>query len=79
MVYFAETNQIPPPYSMFQHIDRPATPKPVPGNCLRYLQTTLITGGRGGGLVSELIRGIEAFAMILDTFTSILQHSKTYS
>ena len=27
MVYFAETNQIPPPYSMLQHIGRVVTPK----------------------------------------------------
>ena len=44
MVHFAEINQAPPPYSMLQHIGRVATPKPVPRNCLRYFQTTLIMG-----------------------------------
>ena len=50
MVHFAEINQAPPPYSMLQYIGRVATPKLVPRNCLRYLQTTLIMGGRGIGL-----------------------------
>ena len=31
-------------YSMLQYIGRVATPKLVPANCLRYLQTTLIMG-----------------------------------
>ena len=53
MVYFAEINQAPAPYSMLQHTGRVLTPKLVPRNCLRYLQTTLIMGG--GGLVSEFI------------------------
>ena len=44
MVHFAEINQVPPPYSMSQFIGRIATPKLVPRNCLRYLQTTLIMG-----------------------------------
>ena len=34
------------PYSLFQHIGRVATPKPVPKNCFRYLHTTLIIGQR---------------------------------
>ena len=37
----------PPPYSMLQNIGRVATPKFVPRNCLRYLQTTLIMGTGG--------------------------------
>ena len=41
MVLFAEINQAPSPYSMLQHIGKVATPKLVPRNCLRYLQTTL--------------------------------------
>ena len=55
MIHFAETNQAPPPYSMLQYVGRVATPKFVPRNCLRYLQTTLIMGG--GGLVSEFMWG----------------------
>ena len=46
----------PFPYSMLQDIRRVATPKLVPRNCPRYLQTTLIMGG--GGLVSEFMWGI---------------------
>ena len=53
MVHFAEINQVPFSYSMLQDNGRAATPKLVPRNCLRYLQTTLIMGG--GGLVSELM------------------------
>ena len=53
MVHFAEINQAPSPYSMLQDIGRVATPKLVPRNCLRYLQTTLIMGR--GGLVSEFM------------------------
>ena len=53
MDHFAEINQSPTPYSMLQHIDRVATPKLVPRNCPRYLQTTLIM--REGGLVSEFM------------------------
>ena len=53
MVHFAEINQTPSPYSMLQHIIRVATPKLVPRNYLRYLQTTLIMGRRG--LVSEFM------------------------
>ena len=53
MVHFAEIHQAPPPYSMLQHIGRVATPKLVPRNCLKYLQTTLMMGG--GGLVSEFM------------------------
>ena len=56
MVHFAEINQARSPYSMLQHIGRVATPKLMPINCLRYLQTTLIMGG-GGGLVSEFMWG----------------------
>ena len=56
MVHFAEINQAPPPYSMLQYIGRVATPKLVPRNCLRYLQTTLIM--EGGGLASEFMWGI---------------------
>ena len=50
MVHLAEINQAPSPYSMLQHIGRVATLKLVPRNCLRYLQTTLIIGGKGIGL-----------------------------
>ena len=56
MVHFAEINQAPSPYPMLQHIGRVSTPKIVPRHCLRYLQTTLIMGGRG--LVSEFMWGI---------------------
>ena len=56
MVYLSEINQAPPPYSMMQYIGRVATPKLVPRNCLRYLQTTLVMVG--GGLVSEYMEGI---------------------
>ena len=56
MVHFAEINQAPPPSSILQYIGRVATPKLVPRNCLRYLQTTLIMGE--GGLVSEFMWGI---------------------
>ena len=35
---------------ILQHIGRVATPKVVPRNCLRYLQTILIMGGRGIGI-----------------------------
>ena len=52
MVHFADINQAPSPDSMLQDTGRVATPKLVPRNCLRYLQTTLIMGG--GGLVSVL-------------------------
>ena len=41
MVHFPEINKAPSPYSMLQHIGRVETPKLVPRNCLRYLQTTL--------------------------------------
>ena len=44
MVPFAEVNQAPSCYLMLQHIGRVETPKLVPRNCLRYLQTTLIMG-----------------------------------
>ena len=57
MADFAEINQAPLFYSMLQYIGRVATPKLVPRNCLRYLQTTLKMGG--GGLVSEFMWGIE--------------------
>ena len=53
MVHFAEINQVPSPYSMLQHIGRVATPKIVPRNFVRYLQTELIMGG--GGLVLEFM------------------------
>ena len=56
MVDIAEINQAPPPYSVLLYIGRVATPKFVPRNCLRYLQTTLIMGG--GRLVSEFMWGI---------------------
>ena len=59
MVHFAEINQSSQPYSMLQHIGRVATPKLVPRNCPRYLQTTLIMGG--GGLVLESMGGILEF------------------
>ena len=42
--------------SMLQHFGRLATPKRVPRNCLRYLQTTLILGE--DGLISEFMWGI---------------------
>ena len=53
MVYFAETNQAPSLYSMLQDIGRVATPKLVPRNGLRCLETTLIMAG--GGLASEFM------------------------
>ena len=54
MAHFAEINQAPFPYSMLQYIGGVASPKLVPRDCLRYLQTTLIM--EGGGLVSEFMR-----------------------
>ena len=54
MMIFGEINQVLSPYSVLQDIGRVATPKLLLRNCLRYLQATLITGGRGE-LVSELI------------------------
>ena len=48
MVHFVEITQTPLPYSMFNRIGRVA--KLVPRDRLRYLQTTLIMGGRGIGL-----------------------------
>ena len=50
MVHFAEINQALLSYSMLQDIVKVATLKLVSRNCLRYLQTTLIMGGRGIGL-----------------------------
>ena len=50
MVYFAKINQVLSPYSMLQHIGRVATPKLMPLNFLRYLQTTLIMGRNRIGL-----------------------------
>ena len=44
VVYFAEINQVPYPYPMLRLIGRVATPKLIPINCLRYLQTTLVMG-----------------------------------
>ena len=58
IVHFAERNQAPSPYSMLQHIGRIATPKLLPTDRLRYLQTTLIMVR--GGLVSEFMWGIES-------------------
>ena len=43
MVQFAEVNHVLSPYLMLQDIGRVAR-KLVPRHCLRYLQTTLITG-----------------------------------
>ena len=40
MVHFEEIKRVLSPYSLLQHIERVATPKLVPINCLRYLQTT---------------------------------------
>ena len=48
MVHFTEIRQGPLPHSMFQHLGKVATPKLVPRNCLRYLQTALIIGGEVG-------------------------------
>ena len=45
-------NQAPLPYSVLQYIGRVATPKLVPRNCFRYLQTTLIIGGGGIGFTT---------------------------
>ena len=56
MVHFAEISQALSPYSMLHYIGRVATPKLVPRHCLRYLQTTLIIGGRG--LATEFMWGI---------------------
>ena len=49
MVHFADINQAPPPYSMLQDIGRVATPKLVPRNCLRYLQTILFANNNVAG------------------------------
>ena len=57
MVHFAEISQAPLSYSMLQDGGRVATPKFVPGNCLRYLQTTLKMGV--GALVSEFMGRIK--------------------
>ena len=54
---------------MLQHIGIVATPKPVPRNYLRYLQTTLIMGG-GGGLVSEFMWRMQyANKKVMKTFS----------
>ena len=37
MVHIAETDEFSPPYSMFTHIGRVATPKLVSKDFLRYL------------------------------------------
>ena len=52
-IFFSEINQAPSPYSMLQHIDKLATQKLVPRNCLRHWQTIRIMGR--GGLVSERV------------------------
>ena len=65
MVHFPEINKAPSPYSMLQHIGRVETPKLVPRNCLRYLQTTL--GMWGGGLVSEFMWGIVVCILVFAT------------
>ena len=57
MGHHTEVNQVPPTYSVLQYIGRVATPKLVPRNYLRYLQTTLIM--EIGRLVSEFMWGIE--------------------
>ena len=49
MVHFADINQAPSPDSMFQDVGRVATPKLVPRNCLRYLQTTLLANSNVAG------------------------------
>ena len=54
MVHFPEINQAPSPYSMLPYICRVATPKLVPRNWLRYLQTTLVMGGGGIGFRSYM-------------------------
>ena len=41
---------------MLRHIGRVSTPKLVPRDCPKYLQTTLIMGE--GGLISEFMWGI---------------------
>ena len=56
MIHFAEINEALAHYSILQHIGRVTTPKLVPRNCLRYLQTTLIMWR--WGLVSEFTCGI---------------------
>ena len=56
----------PSPLLNAQYIGRAATPKLVPTDCLRYLQTTLIIGG--GELASEFMSGIAASnAWLLNT------------
>ena len=56
MAHFAEINQVPSPDSMLQYIGRVTTPKIVPRNCLRYLQTTMIMGeGDGSQNLHEVL------------------------
>ena len=69
------------PYSVLQYIDRVATPKLVPRNCLRCLQKTLITGG--GDLVSGFMWDIVTvpkpnimYNLFWDTGEHCTQHHK---
>ena len=54
---------------MLQYIGKVATPKLVPRNCLRYLQTNLIMGEEG--LVSEFMWGIVAYFLPLTKVKSV--------
>ena len=56
LVHFAEINEAAALYWMLHYIGRVATLKVVPRNCLTYLKTTLIMGGRV--LVLEFMWGI---------------------
>ena len=75
MVLFAEINQAPSPCSTLQHIDRAATPKLVPRNCLRYMQTTLIM--EGVGLISEFMWGIVASYVSLN-FINLIRRRRDF-
>ena len=66
IVHFAEINQVTPSCSILQNTGKVVTPKLLPRNCLRCLQTTLITSPLGaGGLVSEFMWGIVVQAIML--------------
>ena len=66
MVHFAEINQVTPSCSILQKTGKVVTPKLLPRNCLRCLQTTLITSPLGtGGLVTEFMWGIAVQANML--------------
>ena len=60
---------------MLQQVGRAATPKLVPRNCPRCLQTTMTMGG--GGLVSDFMWGIAATQN--KTFDNLARKLKKFS